>query len=59
MIIVFVYTQLNVKTILFQTIQLGVSTVSMSNIFITNNFVLLKYAVQVSKQFYFKEFSLS
>ena len=29
--IVFVYTQLNVKTVLFQTIQFSISTVSMSN----------------------------
>ena len=31
--IVFVYTQLNVKTVLFQTIQFSVSTVSMSKQF--------------------------
>ena len=39
--IVFVYTQLNVKIVLFQTTQFSVSTVSMS------------------KQFYFKQFSLA
>ena len=39
--IVFVYTQLNVKTVLFQTIQFSVSISSMS------------------KQFYFKQFSLA
>ena len=36
----FIYTQLNVKTVLYQTIQFSVSTVSMSkNSFISNNSV--------------------
>ena len=38
--IVFVYTQLNVKTVLFQTIQFSISTVSMSKtvLFLTIQF---------------------
>ena len=45
--IVFVHTQLHVKTVLFQTIQFSVNTVSMSKTFISVNSVLNKYAVQL------------
>ena len=54
-----VYTQLNVKTVPFQTIQFSVSTVSMSRTVLLKKTVLHKYAVYMSKQFYFKQFSLS
>ena len=53
MSIVFVYTQLNVKTFLFQTIQFSISTVSMSK---TVLFQTIQFSIQ--KQFYLKQFSL-
>ena len=52
--IVFVYTQLNVKTVLFKTIQFNVSTVSMSK---TVLFQIIQFSIQ--KQFHFKQFSLA
>ena len=50
--IVFVYTQLKVKTVLFQTIQFSLSSVSMSKIV---SFQANQFSKQ--KQFYFKPFS--
>ena len=54
MIIIFVYTQLNVKTVLFQIIQFSVNTVSMSK---TVLFQTIEFSIQ--KQYYFKQFSLA
>ena len=56
----FVYIELNVKTVLFQTIQLSVSTVSMSKIvpFQTIQFsisTLFRYL----KKLYFEQFNLA
>ena len=51
--IVFVYKQLNVKIVPFQTIQFCVSTVSMSK---THLFQTIQFSIQ--KQFYFEQFSL-
>ena len=63
--ICFVYTQLNVKTVLYQSIQFSVSTVSMSKTIIFQTIQLgvstqfkFKYTVWLSKPFYFKVFSL-
>ena len=52
--IVFVYTQLNIKTVLFQKIHFNVKTVSISKTvpFQTNQF-------SIKKQFYFTQFSLA
>ncbi len=52
--IVFVLTQLNVKTVLFQTIQFSISTVSMPKavLFLTIPFT-------IKKQFYFKQYRLA
>ena len=49
---IFVYTQLNVKTVLFQTIQFSVSTISMKK---TVPFQTIQLSIE--KQFYFKQFS--
>ena len=51
----FVYTQLNVKTVLFQKIQINVSTVSMSKkvLFQTIQFSI-STQFKYQKQFYFK-----
>ena len=59
----FVYTQLNVKTVLYQTIQFNVSTVSMSKTvpFQTIQFSLstqFKCRVYLLKHFYFKLFHI-
>ena len=50
----FVYTQLNVKTDIFQKIQFSVSTVSMSK---TVLFQTIQFSIQI--QFHFKQFSLA
>ena len=50
----FVYTQLNIKTILFQTIQFSVSTVSMSK---TVLFQTIHFSI--SMQFKYKNSSIS
>ena len=57
--IVFVYAQLNVKTVLFQTIQFNVCTVSMSKtvLFQTTEFSI-STQFNCQKHFYFKLFSL-
>ena len=52
--IVFIHTQLNVKTILFQTIQFGVSTVSMSK---TVLFQTIQFSI--STQFKYQNSSIS
>ena len=52
--IVFVYTQLTVKTVPFQTIQFNVSTVSMSK---TVPFQTVQFIIK--KKFHFKQFSLA
>ena len=53
--IVFVNTQLNVKTVLFEAIQFSISTqFTCQNSFISSNYVYDKYAGKISKQFYFK-----
>ena len=52
--IVFVYTQLNVQTVLFQTSQFIVNTVSKSK---TVQFKKIQFSIQ--KQFHFKQFSLA
>ena len=54
MSIVFVHAQLNVKTVLFQTIQYSVITVAMTK---TVRFHTINFSIQ--KQFHFKEFSLA
>ena len=54
MSIVFVYIQLNVKTVLFQIFQFSVSIVSMSK---TVLFQTIPFSIQ--KQFHFKKFSLT
>ena len=55
----FVYTQLNVKTVLYQTIQFSVSKVSMSK---TVSFQAIQFSMSTQfyckKHFYFKLFSL-
>ena len=55
----FVYTQLNVKTFLYETIQFSVSTVSMSK---TVLFQTIQFSMSTQfncqKHFYFKLFSL-
>ena len=54
------YTQLNVKTVLFQIIQFSISTqFKRQNSSISSNSVLHKYAVLMSKHFFFKQFSLA
>ena len=50
----FVYTQLNVKTVLYQIIQFSKSTVLMSK---TVPFQTIQFSVQ--KQFHFEQFSLA
>ena len=62
--IVFIYTQLNVKTVLFQTVQFSINTVSMPQtiLFQTNPFQTIQFSVStvsMSKSFYFKQFSLA
>ena len=52
--IVFVYTQLNVKTVPFQRIQFSVSTFAMSK---TVLFQTIQFSIQ--KQFHFKQFCLA
>ena len=47
---IFVYTQLNVKTVLFQAIQFSVSTVSMSK---TVLFQINQYSIE--DEFHFKQ----
>ena len=61
----FVYTQLNIKTVLFQKIQFNVSTITMLK---TAQFQIIQFSistqfkfvctVSLSKYFYFKLFSL-
>ena len=52
--LVFVYTQLNVKTVLLQTIQFTVCTISISKRVL---FQTIQFSIQ--KQFHFKHFSLA
>ena len=50
----FAYTQLNVKTVIFQAVQFSINTVSLSN---TVLFQTIKFSIQ--KQFSFKQLSLA
>ena len=52
--IIFAYTQLNVKSVLFQTIQFSISTASMSK---TVPFQTIQFSIQ--NLFHFKDFSLA
>ena len=56
----FVYTQLNIKTILFQTFQLGISTqIQCEKSSFSNNSVEKKYTALMSKTVIFHTIQLS
>ena len=54
----FVYSQLNLKAVLFQTIQFSISTM-LKNSSNSNNSVKKKYSFHIKTKFYFKHLSLA